>query len=787
MIKNILKKDLKRKKTMNIIILMFVILASMFVASSVNNIITVINGAGYFFEKANIGNYDLITMGQNVVGNLDEVLSKEDCVQEYRTETVIFGSQDNFKANGKKVQVRNSALIQSLDDAQENFFDENNKKVSTVESGKVYITGGFMKENDLKVGDTISVEHGNVKATWEIAGRLKDAMLGSTFMGNPRFLISREDYELFEADELLREYYRGEVCYITTSDEKGLSSVLSEIDGIAFDGSISLIRMCYVMDMVIAGLLIVVSICLIIVAFVVLKFTITFTLNEEFREIGVMKAIGITDTKIRSIYVVKYLAIAIFGAILGLFGSIPFGNIMMKSVSENMVLGNDKGIIINICSVLVVVLLIVWYAYFCTGKIRKYSPIDAIRSGQSGERFKKKNGYRITKSKLHATAYLAMNDILSNPKRYLTIVLAFTICSILVFMCVNTTETLKSDRLVYTFGKPSDAYCTNVYKAMSSMSGNGKDTVYDTLDEIEAELAEYDIPAKASVEMQFKYKVEFDGEIYKLGFQQGYRTQTTDYVYYEGEAPQNEHEIAITEQISQKIGAKIGDTLKITIGDQTDDYLITAYFESMNQMGEIIRLHEDVMTNAGDSSSMLSFQIDFTDHPTQQVIDERVEEMKDIFDCDEVFNAAEYTEDCVGVVDTMQGVEYLLLIITIIVVILVAILMERSFISDEKGEIAILKAIGFSDNDIMKWHVLRFVIVSISAVFLGVILSVPVTNLAITPIFGMMGMHSVSFEYNLFQICLLFPGIILAVTILAAGLTALYTRTIRCRDTAGIE
>lgn len=108
-----------------------------------------------------------------------------------------------------------------------------------MENGKVYITGGFMKENDLKVGDTISVEHGNVKVTWEIAGRLKDAMLGSAFIENPRFLISREDYELLEADELLREYYRGEVCYITTSDEKALSSVLSEIDGIAFEGSIS--------------------------------------------------------------------------------------------------------------------------------------------------------------------------------------------------------------------------------------------------------------------------------------------------------------------------------------------------------------------------------------------------------------------------------------------------------------------------------------------------------------------------------------------------------------------
>ena len=38
---NILKKDLKRKKAMNAILLVFVILATMFVSSSVNNILSV--------------------------------------------------------------------------------------------------------------------------------------------------------------------------------------------------------------------------------------------------------------------------------------------------------------------------------------------------------------------------------------------------------------------------------------------------------------------------------------------------------------------------------------------------------------------------------------------------------------------------------------------------------------------------------------------------------------------------------------------------------------------------
>ena len=38
---NILKRDLKRKKTMNVILLIFVILSAMFMASSVNNILAV--------------------------------------------------------------------------------------------------------------------------------------------------------------------------------------------------------------------------------------------------------------------------------------------------------------------------------------------------------------------------------------------------------------------------------------------------------------------------------------------------------------------------------------------------------------------------------------------------------------------------------------------------------------------------------------------------------------------------------------------------------------------------
>ena len=54
---DILKRDLKRKKTMNIIILLFVILAVMFIASSANNLVAVTTSLDNYFDKAGVGDF----------------------------------------------------------------------------------------------------------------------------------------------------------------------------------------------------------------------------------------------------------------------------------------------------------------------------------------------------------------------------------------------------------------------------------------------------------------------------------------------------------------------------------------------------------------------------------------------------------------------------------------------------------------------------------------------------------------------------------------------------------
>lgn len=136
---------------------------------------------------------------------------------------------------------------------------------------------------------------------------------------------------------------------------------------------------------------------------------------------------------------------------------------------------------------------------------------------------------------------------------------------------------------------------------------------------------------------------------------------------------------------------------------------------------------------------------------------------------------------------TMETVQVLLLAITIVVVILVTVLVERSFISDEKSQTALLKAIGFQNGTIISWNTLRFGIVALAAAILAAAASIPMTELCITPIYGMMGATKIKFNIDPLQIFLIYPTIIFTVTIISAFLTSLYTRKIKSSDTANIE
>ena len=785
---NILKKDLKRKRAMNIILLLFIILATMFVSSSVNNIINVTTALDSYFEMANAPDYCAVTMNKNLAVDIDETVSSASAVDRYTTETVLFLSTDNFICEDGDIVIENgSHLLQS--DICMNYFLSDGSVLETVVQGEFYMAEGNADAFGIDVGDKLTIEVNGVSRELVLADKIKDALFGSSQFTIARYIISEEDFACFHSAENAEEYYGGTLVYLYSSDmETALPQIKPLVDNSALTMDRAFMKFFYIFDMIVVGVLLVVSILLIVIAFVVLRFTISFTLSEEFREIGVMKAIGIGNFKIRGLYLVKYMGLSIIGAAVGLALSFPFGKMIMDVSSQTIIVGNQSPILINFLCAVLVIAVILLFCYGCTGKVKKLTPIDAIRNGQTGERFRKKSLMGLGKSRLPVTSFLALNDIVSSPRRYSIITLTFFLCLALLLMLSATVSTMNSNSLATAFGGADcDIYLDNTIIS-ECMLEDGRERLEKHLDKIERILAENGIPGKCYQEMVFTLPVSFGENESNISIYQGTGSTMDMYEYTAGIAPRNTDEIAITRIAADKLDADIGDTVTVKTIDGDKEYIISAFFQSINMQGSGIRLHSDEYINYVQAAGGTDMQIAFTDYPDSREIERRVEEIRKIFPDYNIRTCAEAVADMLGITETLGAVKSFVVVLSILLAAFITVLMERSFIAKEQGEIALMKAVGTRNGKIYTYHALRFLFVGMITVIIGEIFAMPLTHLCIDPIFKMMGMElAVDYVINPAEMYVIFPVVILVTTTVSAFLTSLYTGKIKSSDTANIE
>ncbi len=812
----ILKKDLKRSKTMNIILFLFIILATLFVSSGLNNVVSVVNGMDYFAEQA-MGEYDdyflLVSAGKDD-SKMRKTLDDSKAIEGYKYDTYFQYDEYVKNEKGKKLDWAGMIMIESPSSTYIKLFDKDNEPITKVSKGHIYLSRKFMRKFNVEPGDKIYTKLGKNEKEFIVDGLLKDAFLGSEITGGYRFFMNEADADLYFNLEEAKD--RTEQCvYIKSSDIEAVSKDTADMEGSAGGYSRSMLTLARIVELIVAFVIVILSVCLIIVSFVILKFSIGFTMQDDFREIGVMKAIGIRNFKIRTLYLVKYNVMALLGTIVGLVISFPFGEMLLKSVSENMVLGNTYGEVVNILGAVLVFAVIILMAFLSTGKVKKMTPVDAIRSGDTGERFRKKRGLRISKSHSKNFAYLAVNDIVSSPKRYLNIIISFGVCTLFLLVLSNFTATLDSPNMAPLISHPADVYLDkedpwvldidsliNKYSdelknsdirdkkeltlGYLSQFEHGKDVYEDYLKLVEDKLSDNGMSAKVFNDVSYVYPFTYKGEEYNYIFLQIAGDRYGDYDIIEGSAPCNKNEIAITKTVSESFGIEIGDAIEIDFDGTKEKCTVTGMFQSMNGLGSLIRLHDDAPTSFSHYTGCISTEIAFTDNPTWDEIQERKDKIKDIFNSNKVDDRREFAVTNMGALDAMKAVELLFMAITVIVVILVTIMMERSFIAKETKQIAILKAMGLRDSEVIKWQVVRFGILAVIASLIAMVVSIPVTDLAGGAVFKIMGATSVNWVHSISSLAK-YPAILVAVTVLVALITSLYTGKVKARDTASIE
>ncbi len=775
---NILKRDLKRKKTMNIILLIFIIMASAFISSSVNNLLAITGAVDTYTEKSEVS--DLIVLfyeNDETEKSMDNLLENTDIVSDYFCSKILLTTKKNILINGKPCEYSNAIGIATPDLLGFKIFNSDNSVIEKVNDGEIYISNYHLNAWNLNVGDTVKV----YDTTFTVAGGVKNILYGSPMMGMQTFMISENDYNKV-CDESDNTYILNYL--INIDDLEGFDNEYNKLglSPLMYINK-SVINLLYIVDMVKSGVMLVVSICLILISIVILRFTIMFTLDEEFREVGVMKAIGIKNSRIRLLYCIKYFSVAIIGAVIGLFCGIPFGKMLLSEVSENMVMDTTSSYIVNILCTILVIGVIMSFCYFATKKLNKFTPVEAIRNGSKGERYSRKGMLKLSKSSMKPIMFLATNDILSNLKRFSVLIITFTIGIILIIIPVNAANTLKSEKLLPWFCMTySDVFITG----NSEINFIEKEAIVAELTETKNKLEDIGIEdAEVFCEVMLRYSISHNEKSTNSVSHQGINITPDNYTYITGIPPQKDNEVAITYIIAEQINAEIGDTVNILIGNEERSFIVTAIFQSMMNNGEGIRFNNTLELDYANAMGMMGTQIRYTDNPSDVEILDRYERIKDLFEDKEVNNATEYVHSVLDI--NIDDLIHMIILVVLCINGLVTVLMVKSFITKEKGEIGMLKAIGFNNNTIVLWQTMRIGIILVISTVLGAILSKPLGQVSIGAIFKMFGASSIEFDVRELEVYVLYPLLVFAVTITASYITAWQVRKISASETSNIE
>ena len=325
---------------------------------------------------------------------------------------------------------------------------------------------------------------------------------------------------------------------------------------------------------------------------------------------------------------------------------------------------------------------------------------------------------------------------------------------------LNISSTMKSGKLLGWINMAEcDAAVVESGAIEKYMVPDGREKLNNKIAEVESDLAEKGWEADCFVEtISNVVVVKGDTELKTHGVE-GVNMTPDEYLYLEGTAPQNKHEIAMSYVVADKLNVAIGDTVTVKTLDGETECMITATYQTMMSMGDNIRLYPGQTFSFKNLAGINDFQIRFHDNPSSSEIEKGM----------------------------MDGVTGLLLPIIILIDILVAVLMEKSFLTKERGEIAMLKAIGFKNRSIIFWQTLRIAIIMIAAVLLSVALADPIGKLATGGIFQMMGAKNIIFDTDVLKTCIIYPAIVFAATVFSVFLTALGIRKVNSNEINTVE
>ena len=675
---------------------------------------------------------------ENYLQSCEELADNlETCRDVDRVDQIPAFCMDIADMNGKTGNSSVVVLDYQSEYVNYKIYDENAKQIEVpmLQKGDILVPVSFQSLYNCKVGDEITLRYINGQYTFRVAGYFEDPYMGSSMMGVKTLLICREDFERIEKVEgthcILLNVFRDEdstMNDIQFEAELNKKTSVSGYSWITFTRSMMLNYMTMLTN-IFSGILIGFIIMLVFAMLVVLSHNISTSIEQDYVNLGILKAVGVSNGKLKVSILLGYMLAALVGGILGIPCAIPLIKVIFTGMrsSTGLYVLPKPAMVESLLSMGLIFIILIVFILIKVSKLAKITPVRAMNGGKKDVYFS--NIGKLPVSKKALSASLAYRQLISGKKQYAG---AIIITAILVMFMIMIT-----DMCIYFSDGGERLNVMFEPVAYDMMVACASEEIAEEVDTLIKEYSDFE-----KFQAFAQYVMLDDTQIWCGIISEPERMQTV----YKGRTCEYDNEILITEFVADSYGIKMGDTVSIFYQGNSMDYIVAGYHQSSNDSGKNIWMSYEGYERLRGEFDYYSYQYVLADTEQAQAIETAIHERFTEEEADVRIN--DTWDGMRTIIMAVNGIAVIIYILSAVFIIVTIVLVCAKIFAREKHDYGIYKAMGFTSGSLRMQFAIRFAITACIGSVIGVVLTLLFSNKIIGAIFMTFGISNFSASLN---------------------------------------
>ncbi len=317
------------------------------------------------------------------------------------------------------------------------------------------------------------------------------------------------------------------------------------------------------------------SLILLAIALVVIRFSVVVHLEKNIKNIGSLEAVGYTAEQIKYALLLEFLLLTAVGILAGLLLAVavtsPVGNMISASIGLRW--AGHISVPAALASALVNLLLIITVTNMTARKLKKITPLAALRDGIETHSFKR-NYLPLEKSGLPLNLAIGMKGLLYNKKQNLVMAV---IISLLSFACVYTVG------MYYNFVIDDTAMMNLVGLPTAKVQVWAEAADYDRIADQIREKKEVRRLLDYNAEEMLLKNGEREAQV-RVEIMEDFSELDTD-TLMAGRLAEYENEIMVSSRTLQELGLELGGFVTVSSFGGEAQYLIVGVKQHISNLG----------------------------------------------------------------------------------------------------------------------------------------------------------------------------------------------------------